>query len=153
MRYWKGLLIAVAFDVTWSGGRELRDAERAPRSLADVPVWPFAAPIPAPSDSLSLEAIASLDRTVDSLMLRLQRRPGDVDALRTLAALYAEHGWFDEAVSPLARALELAPGDAQLRRALVRAIAAGGLGPMSDADLARAAREFLEAVAMWGHGC
>ena len=69
--------------------------------------------------------------------------------MRTLpAVLVAAHA----AVGPLARALELAPDREDLRAELRLAFQLGQLDEQH-VDLAARAREFVELVAMEGHGC
>ncbi|MGH7568500.1 MAG: hypothetical protein ACREL9_05960 [Gemmatimonadales bacterium] len=69
-----------------------------------------------------------------------------------LAYLYLRHGWHDHAVGPLARAAELQPGRDDLKYELRLALKLSGMDP-EGADLAEVAREFVETVEMWGHGC
>jgi hypothetical protein len=90
---------------------------------------------------------------VDSLMIHLQEDSLDVGAMQTLAQLYLDNGWHDAAIGPLARALEITPDDKKLRAALQAAGAAADLLPMTVEWLAERARQFVEAVAMWGHSC
>lgn len=72
--------------------------------------------------------------------------------MTALAHLYVGHGWHDDAIGPLARAVELTPADVGLREELDAAARRSGR-TLTDALVAQAAREFLETVAMWGHGC
>ncbi|MGH7672968.1 MAG: BTAD domain-containing putative transcriptional regulator [Gemmatimonadales bacterium] len=85
-------------------------------------------------------------------MLHLQRHPQDVAAVTALADLYVGHGWHGDAIGPLARAVELAPADERLREELDTAARQSGRR-LTDALVAQAAREFVETVAMRGHGC
>lgn len=131
MNYWKGLLIAAVFDVALITGI---------RFLATEPP--------------SLGELNAIGRQLDSLMGHLQANPEDVAALRTLARLYADHGWWEDAIGPLARARALAPHDAAVVRALDLALKRSGwAGEAGAARLTQWAAEFVEVVNMWGHGC
>ena len=152
MRYWKGLLIAAVFDAAWIGGRQFLADQPAPLPIADAMTLPFAVHVPEP-DSLTLERIAAIDGMVDSLMTHLQDDSLDVGAMNQLAELYVEHGWYEAAIGPLARALEITPGDKKLGAALEAAAKAAGVVSMTAEWLAEQADRFLEAVAMWGHSC
>ena len=138
MRYWKGLLIAVAFDTAVIAGPDFLAKEPAP---------------PAARDLDSLSQLQQVDRQVDSLMQHLQEHVADVDAMLALATLYTEHGWPDAAIGPLARALQLDPYRRDLWVALDSALEQGGRPKITDAELIRAARDFVDAIEMWGHGC
>jgi Flp pilus assembly protein TadD len=83
-------------------------------------------------------------------MTALQGEPANSALMRDLAHLYMRHGWFDRAVGPLARAVELDPGSAELHRDLSLALARAG---MLHPDLSSARAEFLEMLEMWGQGC
>jgi cytochrome c-type biogenesis protein CcmH/NrfG len=137
MRYWKGFLIAVAFDTAVIAG---------PDFLATEPVR--LAKDPAP-----LVQLQQVDRQVDSLMQHLQEHVADVDAMLALARLYTEHGWPDDAIGPLARALQLDPYRRDLWVALDNALEQSGRARITDAELVRAARAFVDAIEMQGHGC
>jgi predicted Zn-dependent protease len=70
-----------------------------------------------------------------------------------LARMYVEHGWYDAAIGPLARAAQL---DAERRAVwslLDRALKMTGKTQITDAELLDRAESFVEAVGMWGHGC
>ena len=144
MRYWKGLIIAAAFDAAWIGGRQIIADQPAPLPIADAMTL---------ADSLTLERIAAIDALVDSLMTHLQDDSLDVGAMHQLAQLYTEHGWYDAAIGPLALALEITPDDKKLRAALEAAAKAAGVISMTAEWLAEQADRFREAVAMWGHSC
>ncbi len=150
MTYWKGLLIAAAFDAGLIAGARFLATKPVPPSTSQAIVWPVSPPPPAPPQLGDLKV---LDRRVDSLMLHLQEHPRDVAAMQRLARLYAEQGWHDQAIGPLARALQLAPHRRSLWVALDRALEQAGHAQITDAELARAAQQFVEAVDMWGHGC
>ena len=148
MRYWKGLLIALAFDASYLGTGKLVQIDRAPRP------YPYALPstLAARDDGPSVAELNALGAREDSLIGAIQADSGDVLAMGTLARLYLEHGWPGRAIGPLARALQLAPDHAELATALAEAIERSG-EDLTDGDLAAAAREFVEIVEMWGHNC
>ena len=106
----------------------------------------------APLDSLSLAELELLAEIEDSLIAAIQRDSSDVGAMAELAHLYMLHGAYDAAVGPLARALELAPEREDLRAELQLAFRLGNLAARH-VDVAAQVREFLELVAMAGHGC
>jgi len=142
MRYWTGLLIAVAFDAAVLAGPDYFGANQA--------IQP---PAVAQAESLSFAELQQVDRRVDSLMQLLQEHAGDVDAMLAIARIYTEHGWAGEAIGPLARALQLDPYRRDLWVALDRALDKMGREKITDAELARAALEFVSAFEMLGHGC
>lgn len=105
----------------------------------------------APDDPPSVAELENVDRRVDELMVAIQKNDRNVEAMRALAVLYAAHGWFDAAIGPLARAVELEPGRDDLRHQLDLVLGlSGGTEPV---DLDEEARAFVESVEMWGHGC
>ncbi|HKA60066.1 MAG TPA: hypothetical protein VKD28_15705, partial [Gemmatimonadales bacterium] len=67
--------------------------------------------------------------------------------------MYVEHGWYEAAIDPLARALELDPGRRSGWSLLDRALKQSGKARITDAELTTRARQFEESVRMWGHGC
>lgn len=142
MRYWTGLLIAVAFDAAVIAG----PAARAPDQAIQAPAL-------AQAESLSFAELQQVDRSVDSLMQHLQEVPGDVDAMLAIARIYTEHGWAGDSIGPLARALQLQPYRRDLWVALDRALDKMGKDQITDAELARGALEFVSAFEMLGHGC
>ena len=151
MRYWKGLVIAAAFDVAVIVGPGFLATEPPAPARSQVIQWPA-----GPASEPELPTLGELDgisRQMDSLMARLQEHTDDVSALEALARLYTSHGWWDDAVGPLARALVLAPNDAQVAKRLSLALKRGGRDPATAAQLAQWAREFVQVVEMWGHGC
>ncbi|HEU5261941.1 MAG TPA: hypothetical protein VFU41_11035 [Gemmatimonadales bacterium] len=134
--------------------RELVAPER-PNRETDVPfaIARIAPGTPAArDDSLSLAELSELDREVDALMLKIERNELDVEAMAALAYLYIRRGWFDRAIGPLARAVQVEPAREDLRYELLLAVRLSGLAGQ-DVDLAEEARRFAEAAAMQGHGC
>ncbi len=148
MRYWTGFLIALAFDAAVIAGPDFPATEPQP-ARSQAMQWP-AAP---EAESLSFAQLQQIDRRVDSLMQRLREESRDVDAMLAIARLYTEQGWADDAIGPLARALQLDPYRRDLWVALDRALARGGRAKITDAELTRAALEFVSAIEMQGHGC
>jgi cytochrome c-type biogenesis protein CcmH/NrfG len=86
-------------------------------------------------------------------MMNLQEHPDDVDVIQKVADVYANHGWYESAIGPLARALQLDPSRRGLWSALDKAAEKSGIAKITDAELTRRAARFVEAVEMWGHGC
>ena len=103
-------------------------------------------------DAMSLAELEVLAQMEDSLIGAVQDDTGDVAAMAELAHLYMLHGAYDEAVGPLARALEIAPERDDLRSELRLAFQLGKLDERQ-VDLAEKARQFLDLVRMTGHGC
>jgi hypothetical protein len=151
MRYWKGLLIAAAFDAAVIAGPDFFATEPPPPARSQAIQWPAGSA--SEPELPTLGELGGISRQVDSLMAYLQAHTADVSALETLARLYTSHGWWDDAVGPLARALALAPGDAQVAKHLAIALKRAGRDLATDAQLSQWAREFVEVVDMWGHGC
>jgi cytochrome c-type biogenesis protein CcmH/NrfG len=150
MSYWKGLGVAVAIDLVWIMGCPVLVTE--PEVLPPVEVvadWPAQPPV----DPNTLDELSATGRLQDSLMMHLQEQPNDVDAMQTLADVYADNEWWDDAIDPLARALQLDPSRRSLWSALDRAVEKSGKAKITDAELTRRAAAFVEAVEMWGHGC
>lgn len=144
MSYWKGLMLAAAIDLVWIMGCPLLVTEPEPPALVER------APV---QDSLTVAALTELSRLEDSLMMHLGEHPEDVDAMHQLARVYLDNGWYERAIGPLARAVQLDPSRRSLWVALDRAIEKSGHAKMADAELIRRANGFVEAVDMWGHGC
>jgi len=138
MRYWKGLMIAAAMDLAWIAGHP-------------SPVGPRVEV--ASAASLELDQLTETGRVTDSLMSYLEDNPEDVTAMETLAGVYAENGWWDAAIDPLARALQLDPTRRSLWVMLDRAVEKSGREKITDAELVRRAAAFKESVEMMGHGC
>lgn len=149
MRYWKGLLIALTFDASYLGTAALVGPDPAPRTYPPAQLFTASAVAEGSPSIAELEEIGAQE---DSLFGAIQADSGDVGAMAALARLYLDLGWAGRAIGPLARALEIEPGDAELERALAEAIERSG-EDLTDGDLAVAAREFMEIVAMWGHNC
>jgi cytochrome c-type biogenesis protein CcmH/NrfG len=150
MTYWKGLMIAAAIDLGWLVGCPAAATGPEPVPPLDVVAeWP-AAPAVEPQ---RLDELSETGRLEDSLMLLLQQNPTDVAAMAQLSDIYAEQGWYDAAINPLARALQIAPGRRSLWVALDTLLEKSGLAKITDAELTRRAQQFVEAVEMWGHGC
>lgn len=147
MSYWKGLMIAGAIDLAWIAGCPLLATD--PPVLDDAPGVTYVADTPA----TDVEQINEVGRLEDSLMTYLKGHPEDVTAMETLAQIYAQQGWYDPAIRPLARALQLDPSRRSLWVALDEAIEKSGRGSITDAELVQKAQEFVEAVEMWGEGC
>ncbi len=139
MSYWKGLGVAVAIDLIWIMGCPLLATE-PPRETQREPVQQVA-------------ALAVVGQLEDSLMERLQDQPSDVHAMQKLADVHASNGWYEAAIGPLARALQLDPTRRSLWSALDTAIAKSGRLKMTDKELTERAAAFVDAVEMWGHGC
>ena len=109
--------------------------------------------VPARSlDSLSLAELETLARAEDSLVLAVQEDSADVDAMAELAHLYMRHGSFEQAVGPLARAIEVEPTRDDLWYELLLALRLSGLD-QRQVDLTARAQEFAEMARMAGHGC
>jgi len=150
MSYWKGLAVAAVIDLVWIMGCPFTVTEPDPIP----PVQEVQLSVePREPDSLSLEALRHVGQLQDSLMMYLQEHPEDVDAMETLADVYADQGWHDAAIGPLARALQLDPSQRSLWVALDRAVEKNGRAKVTDAELVQKAQAFVEAVAMWGMGC
>jgi len=150
MNYWKGLMIAAAIDLGWIMGSPATVA--GPETLPPLDVvaeWPSQ----PPTDPNTLDKLSETGRLEDSLMSYLQQSPEDVDAMAKLARIYADNGWYDAAINPLARALQIDPQRRSLWSALDRAVEKSGKAKITDAELTRRAAAFVEAVEMWGHGC
>jgi cytochrome c-type biogenesis protein CcmH/NrfG len=139
MRYWKGLVIAAGIDLVSIMVRPLPTAPATVAPFDAIVEWPEQAPVEA--------------HTVAELMAFLQDHPTDVDAMGQLADFYAQNGWWDGALNPLARALQLDPSRRSLWSALDRAVERSGKEKITDAELTRRALEFVESVETWGHSC
>lgn len=156
MSYWKGVLLAVVVDVAWImwnptvvTAPELRLAREPSWVMTPAPGRGVSAMQTSPEDAQLDEA----SRLEDSLMVYLQSHEDDVAAMVTLARMYVTHGWYDAAIGPLARAAQLDPGRRSGWSLLDRALKQSGIAQITDAELTNRARQFVESVRMWGHGC
>jgi Flp pilus assembly protein TadD len=152
MNYGKGLIIALVFDLAWLMGSPA--ATMGPDPMP--PVQELVVDWHEPPRAKARPAVAGLNRIgrqEDSLMTYLQEHPNDVDAMAQLAHVYAQNEWFDDAIGPLARALQLDPSRRRLWSALDGALTGAGIAKITDAELTRRAAAFVEAVEMWGGGC
>jgi len=149
VNYWKGLAIAATLDLAWlMGSPALTGVDQLP-PVEVAMTW--TEPTPAPvADTMDYVAISQLE---DSLMTVLNENPEHVATMERLAALYMEHGWHDQAIGPLARALQIDAEQRSLWVALDRAVEGAGMAKITDAELTRRALEFKERVEMWGGGC
>jgi hypothetical protein len=160
MNYWKGLMIAAGIDLVWIMGSPIL----APNSPPKMHQYKEEITGPLNADNVGVVSITYrhadevnglqvLSRVLDSLMVHVQEHPEDVDAIAKVADIYADKGWWNEAIGPLARALQLDPERWSLWSALDRAVEQAGMATITDAELTVRAAEFVEAVEMWGHGC
>jgi cytochrome c-type biogenesis protein CcmH/NrfG len=148
MSYWKGLAVAAAIDLAWIMACPLTTGPEPLPPADAVAEWPSKTPVASPDVDF-----AALSELEDSLMMHLQEHPADVDAIAKVADVYASHGWYESAIGPLARALQLDPSRRSLWVDLDRAVEQSGRRKITDAELTRRAAQFVEAVSMWGHGC
>jgi len=156
MNYWKGLGVAVAIDLAWIMGCPFLATEPDTPTYSQEPNWvlnPNNVGVVYVAKSRDLAQLADVSDLVDSLMTYLQDHPDDVDAIEQIADVYADNGWWDAAIDPLARALQLDPSRRRLWSALDRAVEQSGEAKITDAELTRRAAAFVESVDMWGHGC
>lgn len=153
MSYWKGVLAAIAFDFAWIMVSPSLVA--GPESVAHAPyaVTNLDAGVSAMSTTPEDAQLDRAGRLEDSLMVYLQSHEEDVAAMVNLARMYVEHGWYEAAINPLARALELDPTRRAGWSLLDRALKQAGVAQITDAELTKRARQFEEAVKYWGHGC
>ena len=149
MNYFKGLAIAAAIDAVWLMGCPATSTGPDPLPPAEIVMdLPVTSEPPA-----ALTEMGGMGTVEDSLMMYLQEHPESVDAMETLATVYANDGYFDSAIGPLARALQLDPERRSLWVALDRAVEQSGMVKITDGDLVRRATEFVEVFESWGHGC
>ena len=159
MGYWKGLMIAVGIDLVWIMGSPVL----APDSPPKLHQYKEEITGPLNADNVGVvyvgQPTGEVDRLIevadvlDSLMMHLQAEPEDVNAIEKVADLYANNGWWEDAIAPLARAIQLDPERWSLWTALDRAVGKAGMATITDAELTVRAAEFVEAVKMWGEGC
>ena len=143
MSYWKGLAVAVAIDLVWIMG-----ASTVLAPDLQEPAYTVAEPEPNEVDEL-----IEISERLDSLMMQLQMNPDDVDAMEKVADIYADKGWWDAAIGPLARAIQLDADRWSLWSALDRALEKAGMATITDAELTVRAANFVDEVNAWGHGC
>jgi cytochrome c-type biogenesis protein CcmH/NrfG len=143
MSYWKGLAVAVAIDLVWIMG-----ASTVLAPDLQEPAYTVAEPEPNEVDEL-----IEISERLDSLMMQLQMNPDDVDAMEKVADIYADKGWWDAAIGPLARAIQLDADRWSLWSALDRALEKAGIATITDAELTVRAANFVDEVNAWGHGC
>jgi|SRR5688572_5638523 len=150
MNYWKGLAIAAAIDAVWLMGCPAT-------STGPDPLPPQELAVELPNEPLVEESTLTQSTTLglleDSLMLFIKAHPEDVGAMEKLADAYAGEGFFDAAIAPLARALQLDGERRSLWVALDRAVERSGMVKITDGELVRRAAEFVETFEAWGHGC
>ncbi len=151
MNYWKGLMLAAAIDAVWIMGCPILASEPGFDALVTDTVW-VANQEPEPAAAIPA-VIMDASRLEDSLMTHLQQHPDDVTAMEKLAQVYMENAWYEAALRPLARALQIDPTRRSLWVALDRAIEKSGRETITDAELTQKAIEFKDAVEMWGMGC
>ena len=147
VNYWKGLALAALFDAAWLMGCPATTTGPDP-----LPPQEVVAEWPQP-DVPALDELRDVGVQEDSLMGYLQEHPDDVSAMERLAEIYVEHEFYDAAIAPLARALQIAPERRSLWSALDRVLELGGRAKITDAELVRRAQGFVESLEMWGHGC
>jgi cytochrome c-type biogenesis protein CcmH/NrfG len=160
MSYWKGLMIAVGIDLVWiMGSPILAPDAKLPRSTYKAErTWPMNPEnvgviyVEQPQAE-EVDRLIEVADALDSLMLHLQAEPEDVDAIEKVADVYANNGWWQDAIAPLARAIQLDPERWSLWSALDRALEQAGIATITDAELTVRAQNFVEAVEMWGEGC
>src|ERR1700694_2796120 len=136
MSYWKGFAIAAAIDLACIAGCPAVPTDPAPPALIQV-----------------VADLGDIDGYEDSVMTYLQEHRKDVDAMERLARVYADQGWHEAALRPLARALQLDPSRRSLWVALDRSVEKSGRMKITDAERVGKAQDFVEAVEMWGMGC
>ena len=160
MSYWKGLMIAVGIDLVWIMGSPVL----APNSPPKMHQYKeeIAGPLNAENVGVvyvghrqteEVDRLIEVSNALDSLMMHLQEEPEDVNAIEKVADVYASNGWWDEAIGPLARAIQLDPERWSLWSALDQAVEKAGMATITDAELTMRAADFVEAIEMWGHGC
>jgi cytochrome c-type biogenesis protein CcmH/NrfG len=149
MSYWKGLVIAAALDLVWIMGSPIL----APNSAPKMHQYKEEITGPLNREADGVEALRVVDQVLDSLMMQVQANPEDVDVIEKVADVYANNGWWEDAIAPLARAIQLDPERWSLWVALDRAVEKAGMATITDAELTVRAQEFVESIEMWGQGC
>ena len=160
MNYWKGLMIAAGIDLVWIMGSPVLapDAKLPSATYKAEPTWPMnpenvGVIYVEHRQTEKVDRLIQVSDALDSLMMRLQEEPEDVNAIEKVADVYATNGWWDAAIGPLARAIQLDPERWSLWSALDRAVAQAGMAMITAEQLTVRAAAFVEAVEMWGHGC
>lgn len=157
MNYWKGLMIAAAIDLVWIMGSPTLAPDTTLTTDSLQVSWPMSPEradiMPIEPEASEVERLDGVGRQVDSLMMYLRAHPEDIDALEQIAAVYANNGWWNDAIGPLARAIQLDPSRRTLWSALDRAVDNAGLATITDAELTERAAAFAEAIEMYGDGC
>jgi predicted Zn-dependent protease len=105
--------------------------------------------MPATPEDAQLNEAGQLE---DSLMVYLQSHGDDVAAMVNLARMYVAHGWYDAAIGPLARVVQLDPERRSAWSLLDRSLKLTGKAQITDAEMTRRAAAFVDAVEMWGVG-
>jgi cytochrome c-type biogenesis protein CcmH/NrfG len=113
---------------------------------------PTAPAIPS-AQTVTLQELNTVAELEDSLMVHLREQPADIDAMQQLADVYLREGWNEDAIRPLARALQLDPSRRNLWVMLDSAVKHSGRGVITDQELTEAAAAFVESLEMSGHGC
>lgn len=117
------------------------------------PDIPPATPSHAVPTPVAVRDLADLDARLNDLMIALRQAPESVELMAKVADLYAEQGWYEQAIGPLARALQVEPRRRGLWVRLDGILEKAGVTAISDAELEERATRFVEAIEMWGHGC
>jgi len=150
MSYWKGLGVAVAIDLLWIMGASTILAPDLKEPAYTEEPWAVTVAEPEPNE---VDELIEISERLDSLMMQLQMNPEDVDAIEKVADIYAGKAWWNAAIGPLARALQLDPDRWSLWSALDRAVGQAGMATITDAELTVRAASFVDEVMAWGHGC
>ena len=150
MSYWKGLGVAVAIDLLWIMGASTILAPDLKEPAYTEEPWATTVAEPEPNE---VDELIEISERLDSLMMQLQMNPDDVDAMEKVADIYADKGWWDAAIGPLARAIQLDADRWSLWSALDRALEKAGIATITDAELTVRATNFVDEVNAWGHGC
>jgi tetratricopeptide (TPR) repeat protein len=153
MRHLPAVLVAAHVALVAFAWNALVAPKRVVSSRAAPVVVARPSAVPARSlDSLSLRELETLARAEDSLLFAVQADSANAEAMAELAHLYMRHGSFEQAIGPLARALEVAPGRDDLWYELLLALKLSGLD-QRQVDLTARALEFADMARMAGHGC
>jgi len=142
MTYWKGLIDRrrhrprLGHGVPGDGHRS-----RSGTALDVVAEWPQ-----------PLDELTATGRLEDSLMVHLQQNPQDVDCDGLAGARLRRPGWYDAAINPLARGLQVDPKRRSLWAALDEALGKLGKAKITDVELTEKRGRFVEAVGDVGHG-